>query len=227
MFPGLVRDDLFLSPEPTISVASTNSDGSSSSLTSESDLEKKLDTTSPFQIEEDKVRKASSMNAAAAVWTQPPPPLRLVIPYREDPNPGKEVPQPEAPITTADSSSDEWTGDEEFLPKAARQKARMLEAQKAREREREERIQREAEERTRKQQLDRLPNFPMRPGELCELAQRSRDVKGLLQTSPESWRKKWGVEWTPRSAGSPSRFTPIPRPPSPPSRERYRKLRCP
>ena len=161
---------------------------------SESEIEKRLNKLGPYS---NKVApKASSMNAAAAVWNHPLP-LRFVIPNQPSTHEISEVSSLKSPAGEADSSSDEWTGDEEFLPKNVRHQARMLEAQKAREREEQKRKKKEAPE----------PKPFMSPENLCKAAENSREVKKLLEASP--LKKAFGLEFQPKAPGSPSRFTPM------------------
>jgi hypothetical protein len=150
------------------------------------------------------------MNATAAVWNHRPP-LRLVIPAQETIHPVKQASSLKSRAAEADSSSDEWTGDEEFLPKNVRHQARMLEAQKARER----------EEQVRKDQVAREPKPFMSPEKLCRAAEQSREVKKLLEASP--LKKAFGLEFQPRAPGSPSRFTPMWQVPDPHGKSRRRQ----
>ena len=209
LFPNIVRQDNVLSPDQDdIAPSTVNSDdsGSSSTLTSESELEKKLHTGHAFWKDEQIVRPVSSMNIRAAIWNQQPhqglaAPTQSSIPQIQEPSP------PKSTTPVADASSDEWTGDEEFLPKTARQQARLLQMQKNRERLEQERKEREA------RLVQGLPktneaNFfcgsAPSPDVLCKAAQNSREVRLLLQTSP--LRKTLGPDWDPKTGVSPSRF---------------------
>ena len=62
-------------------------------------------TSSLTSEEEKRMQKTSTMNAAAPIWQQ---------------RPSDQL------VGAVDSSSDEWTGDEEYLPNSIREKARMV-----------------------------------------------------------------------------------------------------
>ena len=211
LFPNIVRQDNVLSPDKDYIVPSTVSSddsGSSSTLTSESELEKKLHTGHAFWKDEQIIRPVSSMNIRAAVWNQQPHqglavPTQSSIPQIQMPSP------PKTTVPVADASSDEWTGDEEFLPKTARQQARLLQMQKNRERLEQERKEREARLVQGLPQTNFFCGSAPSPDVLCKAAQNSREVRLLLQTSP--LRKTLGPDWDPKTGKSPSRFTSPPR----------------
>lgn len=202
LFPNLVLHEMSQPIQDTPPPSIAGSEGSSSSaslLTSESELERRLDSANEFWNEQKKARQTSTLQPKAATWKQPSVPLtassRLPIPKIKEPSPQKEQDPP------GEESSDAWTDDEIFLPKAVRQQARI---QKNMERQRQ--ILDEREQRRQKYYQELVRHRGDHPDKLREIAGHNREVRQLLEISP--LRKSLGPDWDPKNPKSPSRFRP-------------------